>query len=71
MEAIKTSPNDLLNNSSAEKQGVFRLGQMDMKESVIALLQDVAAETMGVTRATLEFAVEQVKKMEAAHGENS
>lgn len=62
---------DLLNNSSADKQGIFRLGQMDMKQSVVALLQDIAVESMGVTRTTLEFAVEQVKKMEVTRGENS
>ena len=57
---------DLLNNSSADKQGVFRLGQMDMKESVIAMLQDFASETMGSAKAILESAAERVKRMEVA-----
>lgn len=57
---------DLLNNSSADKQGIFRLGQMDMKESIIAMLQDLASETMGAAKAILESAAERVKKMEVA-----
>jgi len=38
---------DLLNNSSAEKEGIFRLGQMDMKENVLALLHRHMKGTRG------------------------
>lgn len=59
--------NTLLENRSAQDQGVFRLGQMDMQQSVIAMLQDAAEGTSGAVRATLLAAADQVRDMEVLH----
>lgn len=52
--------------ANARNQAIFRLGQLDMKESVIVMLRD-AANTLppvSVIRATLLEAAELVKDME-------
>ena len=50
--------------SSAEKQAIFRLGQMDMRESIAAMLTDLADGTHGEVCATLIDAAERVRKLE-------
>ena len=50
--------------TNAEKQAVFRLGQMDMQTSVESVLQAMADGTRGVIRSTLIEAAELVRKME-------
>lgn len=50
--------------TTAQNQAIFRLGQMDMKESVIAMLQKPAEFTSGVTRAALLSAVDLIKDLE-------
>lgn len=55
--------------SSAEKQAFFRLGQMDMKESVMAMLRD-AADVLpadSVVGAALLAAADLVKDLEVGH----
>lgn len=60
---------DLLNNSSAEKQGIFRLGQMDMKESIADMLRDSALQRSStVIRAALLEASRMVREMEVPGG---
>lgn len=53
----------LLDISSKEKQATFQLGQMDMRESVAAMLRDRAAGSLGIIRSTLEAAAAEVEKM--------
>lgn len=50
--------------TSAEKQAIFRLGQMDMRDSMAEMLRDLADGTYGVVCATLLDAAERVRKME-------
>lgn len=46
--------------SSAEKQAVFRLGQLDMQQSIAAMLTAAADNTRGVVRASLKAAVDLI-----------
>lgn len=59
---------DLLNNSSADKQGIFRLGQMDMKQSVLDRLRDVAEESLDPGRCGLIQAVNLVESINLDDG---
>jgi len=59
-----TPPVDVAAMISAEKQAAFRLGQMDMKESVMALLQDAASRTPGIYRAALLDTASMIEKLE-------
>lgn len=47
--------------ASAEKQACFRLGQMDVRESVVSMLQEAADHTYGIAHSTLLIAVDLVK----------
>lgn len=47
-----------------EKEACFRLGQLDMRESVAAKLQNAAGNVYGIARATLGIAVDMVNEME-------
>lgn len=49
-----------------ERKSCFRLGQMDMRESVVIMLQESAARTFGISRATLQAAAELVAEMETS-----
>lgn len=60
MDVSKTKPNI----DSAEKQAIFRLGQMDFQQSAVAYLQKMAESTLGISRSTLLIAADLVKKME-------
>lgn len=55
---------DLPKLTSAEKQADFHLGQMDMRESIAAMLTDLADGTHGTVCATLIDAAERVRQME-------
>lgn len=61
-----TRPNhDILHQTdSASQQAIFRLGQMDMRESAAAKLHSAAANAYGITRATLESAADLIDEME-------
>jgi hypothetical protein len=50
--------------TTAQNQAIFRLGQMDMKESSVAMLQDAAEFTSGITRAALLASADLIKGME-------
>lgn len=54
----------VLLDDEAEKQAIFRLGQMDMRESIAVRLQNAADNVYGISRATLEAAVDMVNEME-------
>lgn len=50
--------------SSNERQAVYRLGQMDMREAASAMLLDLAGGTQGVVCATLIDAAERVRQLQ-------
>lgn len=47
-----------------DKQAIFRLGQMYMRESAAAKLRSAAANVYGIARATLEGAADLIDEME-------
>ena len=53
-----------------EKQGCFRLGQMDMRESAAAKLRNAAANVYGITRATLESAADLIEGLETLNSDD-
>lgn len=55
---------DVSKLTSAERQAIFRLGQMDMRESIVAMLTDLADGTHGAICSTLVDAAERVRQME-------
>lgn len=55
---------DALENAAKEKQACFRLGQMDMRESIADMLLALADGTQGVVCSTLIDAAERVRKLE-------
>lgn len=61
-----TRPNhDILHQTdSARQQAIFRLGQMDMRESAAAKLRSAAANVYDIARATLESAADLIDEME-------
>lgn len=50
--------------SSQETQAIFRLGQMDMRESIAAMLQEEGDSLYGMARAALLEAADRVRNME-------
>ena len=51
-----------------EKQAIFRLGQMDMKESIIDMLQHHVDQLDNcLPRATLQAAIDEIRKMEVSN----
>lgn len=58
---------DLPELTGAEKQAVFRLGQMDMRESIADMLEDMADGTHGIVCSTLIDAAQRVRRMETIH----
>ncbi len=50
--------------TAAETQAIFRLGQMDMQQSVVDMLTANADSIFGSVRATLLDAAERVRQME-------
>ena len=60
---------DLLNNSSADKQGIFRLGQMDMKASICDMLRDAANNAIDESRVGLILAADLVETMEVPNAD--
>jgi len=52
--------------TSAERQAVFRLGQMDMQQSVVLMLRKLADGTMGMARSILRLAADCVETMDVS-----
>jgi hypothetical protein len=50
--------------TTAQNQAIFRLGQMDMKESIVAILQGAAEFTSGIARAALSAMADLIKNQE-------
>lgn len=48
----------------ADREACFRLGQLDMRESVAAMLRDTAAQLSGIARAALIAAADAVERMQ-------
>ena len=49
--------------TSAEKQAIFRLGQMDMRDSMVAMLRDVANRSNGTIKADIMVAADMIAEM--------
>ena len=58
----------LLAIASTQKQAIFRLGQMDMRDAVVRMLQDMADGTQGAVCSTLIDAAERAGKLEIMDG---
>lgn len=68
--AISRSDCDMLHRAdSSRQQAIFRLGQMDMRESAAAKLRSAAANVYGIARATLESAADLIERMETLNSE--
>lgn len=68
--AISRSDHDILHQSdNSRQQAIFRLGQMDMRESAAAKLRNAAANVYGIARATLESAADLIDEMETLDSE--
>lgn len=50
--------------TTAQTQAIFRLGQMDMKESIVAILQGAAEFTSGIAGAALSAMADLIKNQE-------
>lgn len=55
-----------LESLEKEREACFRLGQMDMQESVVTLLKNAADNTFGIARSTLRDAAKAVAELEAS-----
>lgn len=49
--------------TSAEKQAIFRLGQMDMRDSVVAMLREAASRSSGMIKADYMAAADMIAEM--------
>lgn len=69
--AVTRAEHDILHESSAKRQAIYRLGQMDMREAAAQMLLDLADGTRGTTCATLIDAAQRVRQLnlceEASH----
>lgn len=61
MRGMLRSVHELEKEESAEKKAVFRLGQMDMLESVIAMLEDRTKTTEPFVTLTLKAMIKEIK----------
>lgn len=55
---------DISPMASAEKQAIFRLGQMDMRDSLVAMLRDVANRNKGIVKGIFMEAAKIAAEME-------
>lgn len=59
--AVTRADHDILHQGYREQQAAFRLGQMDMQQSIADMLTDLADGTQGVVRSTLIDAAQRVR----------
>lgn len=59
--AVTRADHDILHQGYREQQAAFRLGQMDMRESIADMLTDLADGTQGVVCSTLIDAAQRVR----------
>lgn len=64
MRGMLRAMKELEKEESAEKQAIFRLGQMDMKESVIALMEDRKNDTLGIEKAIINDLIDAVLEVQ-------
>lgn len=50
--------------TTAQNQAIFRLGQMDMKESIVSILQGTAKFTSGIAAVALSAVADLIKDQE-------
>ena len=60
LRTILADPNAM---TSAERQSIFRLGQMDMQQSAVQMLRDLANSTTGMFCTDLQVAAEYIEKL--------
>lgn len=67
--SVSRSDHDLIHSAgSAQSRAAFRLGQMDMKESIIDMLQEhVDFLDNCLPRAILQAAIDEIRKMEVSN----
>lgn len=63
MRGMLRAVHELEKEESAEKRAVFRLGQMDMQESVIAMLEDQKKKAAPFAGLTLDAVIQEVKRL--------
>jgi len=63
IQAIAVDPGPV---SRAEKQALFRLGQMDMQQSVVLMLRKRADGILGLARSMLLLAVDCIESMDVS-----
>ena len=61
MRGMLRAVHELEKEESAEKQAIFRLGQMDMLESVIAMLEDRTETTAPFVTLTIKAMIQEIK----------
>lgn len=61
LESLQNQITQMMREASAEKQACFRLGQMDVRESVVFMLWKAADNTYGIAHETLMVAADLVK----------
>lgn len=61
MRGMLRAVHELEKEDSAEKKAIFRLGQMDMLESVIAMLEDRTKTTAPFVTLTLKATIQEIK----------
>lgn len=57
---------DRLESLEKEREACFRLGQMDMRETIVSVLRDAAGNTFGIAHSTLRSAADAVAELEAS-----
>ena len=60
LEQLQRILEDLNTAASAERQAIFRLGQMDMRQSAVQMLRDTADATVYPSRSVLLIASDMV-----------
>ena len=55
---------DVSKLTSAEKQAIFRLGQMDMRDNMVAMLRDAAARSKGMVKSDFMAAADLIAERE-------
>ena len=63
MRGMLRAVHELEKEESAEKRAVFCLGQMDMWESVIAMLEDRKKQAAPLVRLTLDAVIQDVRRL--------
>lgn len=64
MRGMLRAVHELEKEESAEKRSIFRLGQMDMLESVIALMKDRKNNALGIEKAVINDLIDAAMEVQ-------